>query len=40
MDKLYTVKEIADLLQVSKPTVQRAINAAGIEADKEDNRIG
>ena len=38
MDKLYTVKEIADLLQVSKPTVQRAINAAGIEADKEDNK--
>ena len=38
MDKLYTVKEIADLLQVSKPTVQRAINAVGIEADKEDNK--
>ena len=38
MDKLYTVKEIAELLQVSKPTVQRAINAAGIEADKEDNK--
>jgi len=38
MDKFYTVKEIAELLQVSKPTVQRAINAAGIEADKEDNK--
>ena len=38
MEKFYTVKEIAELLQVSKPTVQRAINAAGIEADKEDNK--
>lgn len=38
MDKLYTVKEIAELLDVSKPTVQRAINAAAIEADKEDNK--
>lgn len=38
MDKLYTVKEIAELLQVSKPTVQRAINAAAIVADKEDNK--
>ena len=36
MDKLYTVKEIAELLDVSKPTVQIAINAAAIEADKED----
>ena len=38
MDKLYTVKEIAELLGVSKPTVQRAINAAAIDADKEDNK--
>ena len=36
--KEYTVKEIAELLQVSKPTVQRAINAAAIEADREDNK--
>lgn len=36
--KEYTVKEIAELLQVSKPTVQRAINASGIEADREDNK--
>ena len=38
MNKLYTVKEIADILGVSKPTVQRAINSAEIEADKEDNK--
>ena len=38
MEKLYTVKELAELLKVSKPTVQRAINAAAIEADKEDNK--
>lgn len=38
MEKLYTVKEIAELLKVSKPTVQRAINAAAFEADKEDNK--
>lgn len=38
MNKLYTVKEIADILQVSKPTVQRAINMLEIEAEKEDNK--
>lgn len=38
MNRLYTVKEIADILNVSKPTVQRAINTNGIEADKEDNK--
>ena len=32
--KGYTVKEIAELLSVSKPTVQRAIKAASIKADK------
>lgn len=30
--KNYTVKEIAELLEVSKPTVQRAINKLSIEA--------
>lgn len=30
--KEYTVKEIAELLEVSKPTVQRAINKLSIEA--------
>ena len=38
MGKLYTVKEIADLLSVSKPTIQRYINAAAIEPDKEENQ--
>lgn len=38
MEKLFTVKEIAELLGVSKPTVQRAINTAAIEADTEDNK--
>ena len=32
MNKEYTVKEIAELLEVSKPTVQRAINKLSIEA--------
>ena len=37
--KFYTVKEIADILGVSKTTVQKAIKAAGIEFDKvEKNR--
>ena len=38
MGKLYTVKEIADLLNVSKPTIQRYINTAAIEPDKEENQ--
>lgn len=38
MEKLYTVKEIADLLSVSKPTIQRYINIAAIEPDKEENQ--
>lgn len=38
MKKLYTVKEIADLLSVSKPTIQRYINTAAIEPDKEENQ--
>lgn len=38
MEKLYTVKEIADLLSVSKPTIQRYINTAAIEPDKEENQ--
>lgn len=29
----FTVREIADILKVSKPTVQKVINAAGIEPD-------
>ena len=37
--KFYTVKEIADILGVSKTTVQKAIKAAAIEFDKvEKNR--
>lgn len=37
--KFYTVKEIADILGVSKTTVQKAIKAASIECDKvEKNR--
>ena len=37
--KFYTVKEIADILGVSKTTVQKAIKAAAIECDKvEKNR--
>ena len=38
MEKLYTVKEIAELLNVSKPTIQRYINTAAIEPDKEENQ--
>ena len=38
MEKLYTVKEIADLLSVSKQTIQRYINTAAIEPDKEENQ--
>lgn len=38
MEKLYTVKEIAVLLSVSKPTIQRYINTAAIEPDKEENQ--
>ena len=30
----YTTKQIADLLDVSKPTVQKVINAKGIEASR------
>ena len=33
-----TVKDIAELLGVSKPTIQRAINAAAIEASREDKQ--
>ena len=37
--RFYTVKEIADILGVSKTTVQKAIKAAAIECDKvEKNR--
>lgn len=37
--RFYTVKEIADILGVSKTTVQKAIKAAAIEFDKvEKNR--
>ena len=32
--KEYSVKDIAELLSVSKPTIQRAIKAAAIEADR------
>ena len=35
MENLYTVKGIAELLNVSKPTIQRYINTAAIEPDKE-----
>ena len=31
---MFTVKQIADLLGVSKPTVQKVINENFIEADK------
>lgn len=34
----YTVKDLAELLGVSKPTIQRAINAAAIEASREDKQ--
>lgn len=34
----FTVKDLAELLGVSKPTIQRAINAAAIEADREDGQ--
>ena len=34
----FTVKDIAELLGVSKPTIQRAINAAAIEASREDKQ--
>ena len=30
----YTVKDIAELLQVSKPTIQKAINDLQIEPDR------
>ena len=36
--KEYTVKSLANKLKVSKPTVQRAINAAAIKADRVDNK--
>lgn len=36
--KEYTVKEIADIIEVSKPTVQRAINSAAVEADTVDKQ--
>ena len=38
MENLYTVKGIAELLNVSKPTIQRYINTAAIEPDKEENQ--
>ena len=34
----FTVKDLAELLGVSKPTIQRAINAAAIESDREDGQ--
>ena len=34
----FTVKDLAELLGVSKPTIQRAINAAAIEANREDGQ--
>ena len=34
----FTVKDLAELLGVSKPTIQRAINAAAIEADREEKQ--
>ena len=34
----FTVKDLAELLGVSKPTIQRAINAAAIEASREDKQ--
>lgn len=36
--KEYTVKDIADLISVSKPTIQRAIKVAAIEADREEGQ--
>ena len=36
--KDFTVKDIAKILGVSKPTIQRAINAAAIEASREDKQ--
>lgn len=36
--KEYTVRDIAELLGVSKPTVQRAIKAANIKADRIDGQ--
>ena len=36
--KEFTVKDLAELLGVSKPTIQRAINAAAIEANREDGQ--
>lgn len=34
----FTVKDLAKILGVSKPTIQRAINAAAIEASREDKQ--
>ena len=34
----FTVKDLAEILGVSKPTIQRAINAAAIEANREDKQ--
>ena len=34
----FTVKDLAEILGVSKPTIQRAINAAAIEANREDGQ--
>ena len=34
----FTVKDLAEILGVSKPTIQRAINAAKIEANREDKQ--
>ena len=34
----FTVKDLAEILGVSKPTIQRAINAAAIAANREDKQ--
>lgn len=36
--KEFTVKDLAEILSVSKPTIQRAINAAAIEASREESQ--
>lgn len=38
MERYYTVKEMSELMEVSKPTVQRAINACSMVADREDGQ--
>lgn len=39
-EKVYTVKQIAELLSVSKPTVQKVINNEGIKGNNKDGRGG